>query len=270
MGRELRGGREACHKTIIRVAVEPPRHTAGSTRLGIPEWVSLEGDLGLFLHGAIDADEAAVRKDRFAGHLPVEEACLTHDRTVRGSERTRPVEVFPCGHTIFSSLEAWLSGTFCGVSNMHMPRYLDEFIYRVNRRWREGELFRFVLSRALRREPFPYSASRLSYSDRQVTTRITILPSEVPKIDFFLVGLFLLSVIKTFSLYLFVPEVVSRPDYQQAISSLLGGVRDPVLHPPWGYTLPPGYVGFGALAIRLLGSDGLYIAQSALHVLGIL
>ena len=38
-----------------------------------------------------------------------------------------------------------------------MPRYLDEFIYRFHRRWREGELFGFVLNRALRGEPFPYS-----------------------------------------------------------------------------------------------------------------
>ncbi len=37
-----------------------------------------------------------------------------------------------------------------------MPRYLDEFIYRFNRRWRETELFGFVLNRAVRGEPFPY------------------------------------------------------------------------------------------------------------------
>jgi hypothetical protein len=28
-----------------------------------------------------------------------------------------------------------------------MPRYLDEFAYRFNRRWREDELFGFVLGR---------------------------------------------------------------------------------------------------------------------------
>lgn len=51
----------------------------------------------------------------------------------------------------------WLLGTFRGVSKKHMPRYLDEFIYRFHRRWREGDLFGFVLNRALRGEPFPYS-----------------------------------------------------------------------------------------------------------------
>ena len=38
-----------------------------------------------------------------------------------------------------------------------MHRSLDEFIYRFNRRWRETELFGFVLRRAVRGEPFPYS-----------------------------------------------------------------------------------------------------------------
>ena len=43
------------------------------------------------------------------------------------------------------------------MSKKHIPRYLDEFVYRFNRRWRETELFGFVLNRAVRGEPFPYS-----------------------------------------------------------------------------------------------------------------
>jgi hypothetical protein len=34
--------------------------------------------------------------------------------------------------------------------------YLDEFGYRFDRRWREGELFGFVLSRAAQADPLPY------------------------------------------------------------------------------------------------------------------
>jgi hypothetical protein len=36
-------------------------------------------------------------------------------------------------------------------------RYLDEFVYRFNRRWRETEFFGFVLTRAVRGQPSPYS-----------------------------------------------------------------------------------------------------------------
>jgi hypothetical protein len=59
-------------------------------------------------------------------------------------------------HTIFSNLKAWIRGTFHGVSRKHLQRYLDEFVYRFDRRWKEEELFRFVLRRALAGEPLPY------------------------------------------------------------------------------------------------------------------
>ena len=42
------------------------------------------------------------------------------------------------------------------MSRKHLPRYLDEFVYRFNERWREGELFGHNLTRAL-------SAPTLSY-----------------------------------------------------------------------------------------------------------
>jgi hypothetical protein len=42
------------------------------------------------------------------------------------------------------------------VSRKHLQRYLDEFVYRFDRRWREGELFGFVLNRAANGDPLPY------------------------------------------------------------------------------------------------------------------
>ena len=59
-------------------------------------------------------------------------------------------------HIVFGNLKIWLRGAFHGVSGKHLQRYLDEFVYRFDRRWREGELFGFVLSRAARGEPCPY------------------------------------------------------------------------------------------------------------------
>ena len=37
-------------------------------------------------------------------------------------------------------------GTFHGVSPKHLPRYLQEFSYRFDRRARESELFFFILA----------------------------------------------------------------------------------------------------------------------------
>ncbi len=154
--RGLRGGREVGHKTIVGVAVEQRRYTAGSARLAVLEGVTFEDDIGPFLRGVIDAREAAVRTDGFASYLPLERVGIHHDRQVQGPDRARSTEILPWSHTIFSNLKAWLLGTFRGVSKKHMHRYLDEFIYRFNRRWRETELFGFVLNRAVRGDPFPY------------------------------------------------------------------------------------------------------------------
>ena len=38
-----------------------------------------------------------------------------------------------------------------------MPRYLDEFTYRLNQRWDELHLFRSIVSRALVSPPLPYA-----------------------------------------------------------------------------------------------------------------
>lgn len=36
------------------------------------------------------------------------------------------------------------------------PRYLQEFVYRFNRRWQQQNLFDFVLTAAAQTEPMPY------------------------------------------------------------------------------------------------------------------
>ncbi len=117
--RGLRGGREVGHKTIVGVAVEQRRHTAGSARLVVLEGISFEDDLGPFLRGAIDAHEAAIRTDGYAGYRPLAELGIVHDRQVQGPDRSRCSEILPWSHTIFSNLKAWLVWTFRGVSRKH-------------------------------------------------------------------------------------------------------------------------------------------------------
>ena len=66
------------------------------------------------------------------------------------------MKLFPWSHAVFSNLKSWLRGTFHGVSPKHLTRYLDEFTYRFNERWRDEELFDRVLGCAVRAEPLPY------------------------------------------------------------------------------------------------------------------
>lgn len=55
-------------------------------------------------------------------------------------------------HTLFSNLKTWLVGIFHGVSRKHLPRYIDEFIFRLNRRNLGPPLFDRLISRFLQGE----------------------------------------------------------------------------------------------------------------------
>ncbi len=154
--RGRRGGREVLNKSIVAVAVEHRRHHAGRARLAVLQGVSFEEDLGPFIQGAVDARRAKVRTDGFPAYFRLKAEGIRHDRKVQGSDRARSMKILPWSHTVFGNLKTWLRGTFHGVSPKHLPRYLDEFVYRFDRRWREGELFGFVLERAAHAAPLPY------------------------------------------------------------------------------------------------------------------
>ena len=57
--------------------------------------------------------------------------------------------MLPWAYTVFGNLETWLRGTFHGVSPKYLERYLDEFVFRINRRWKEKELFIRTLNRSI-------------------------------------------------------------------------------------------------------------------------
>ena len=156
-GRERgrRGGREVLHKSIVAVAVEQREHTAGRVRLSVVEGIGFE-DLGPFVGGVVDASRTTARTDGLKSYCGLEAMGIRHDRQVQGPDRTHSTKILPWSHTVFGNLKTWLRGTFHGVSRKHLQRYLDEFVYRFDRRWREGELFGFVLNRAAHGDPLPY------------------------------------------------------------------------------------------------------------------
>ena len=64
--------------------------------------------------------------------------------------------MLPWVHTIFSNLKTWLRGTYHGVSKKHLDRYLQEFVYRFNRRRDANALFEHVIGAAATSEPLTY------------------------------------------------------------------------------------------------------------------
>ncbi|ORU94616.1 MAG: hypothetical protein A6F70_09425 [Cycloclasticus sp. symbiont of Bathymodiolus heckerae] len=58
----------------------------------------------------------------------------------------------PMIHIVFGNLDAWLLGTNHGVSSKHLQGYLDEFVFRFNRRFWPMLAFDSVLKIAARTE----------------------------------------------------------------------------------------------------------------------
>jgi hypothetical protein len=69
----------------------------------------------------------------------------------------RAAEILPWVHTIFSNLKTWLRGTYHGVSKKHLDRYMQEFVYRLDRRRVEHTLFEQVIQAATAAPPLTYA-----------------------------------------------------------------------------------------------------------------
>lgn len=59
-------------------------------------------------------------------------------------------------HVAISNAKAFIAGTFHGLDDKHLQRYLDEFCYRFNRRFREDELFDRLLLACTAAPPSTY------------------------------------------------------------------------------------------------------------------
>jgi hypothetical protein len=61
--------------------------------------------------------------------------------------------LLPRVHRTFSNLRTWLKGTRHGVSAKHLPHYVDEFVFRFNRRRTPMAAFRSLLGPSSRHPP---------------------------------------------------------------------------------------------------------------------
>ena len=112
-------------------------------------------DWGRDRRRATRADETTVFTDAWGSYKTLGKLRIDHCPR-KGGHGRQALDILPRAHTVFGNLKTWLRGTFHGVSPKHLQRCLDEFSYRFDRRWREGELFGFVLRRVAAGQPLPY------------------------------------------------------------------------------------------------------------------
>jgi len=122
---------------------------------------------------------ATVITDAWQGYQGLEKKGYAHDSRSQRAAAARgedPGELLPAVHRIASLAKRWLLGTHQGaVDSAHLPSYLNEFVFRFNRRRSRsrGMLFYRVLELAAAHEP-------VRYQDLVVTRRPKAVPPTPP------------------------------------------------------------------------------------------
>jgi hypothetical protein len=158
-GKQGRGSTAAKHKSLMIGAVEVLTYEdkkgkrcerASRLRLSI---LKDAGEISIrdFLMRNIQAG-ATLRTDGWRGYSDAALVGYKHRvRIVRTPERAH--KVAPHIHRVFSNLKAWLNGTHHGVQPKYLQSYLDEFVFRFNRRKTPMAAFQTLLGISANKAP---------------------------------------------------------------------------------------------------------------------
>lgn len=160
-GKKGRGVRAAENKTLIAGAVEVIRfknkkgkweEKAGRLRLETIHTAS-EVVIGKFLRDNVTVG-STVRSDGWRGYSEKAMCDYRHVRQVQGSPE-RAKELAPHIHRVFSNLKSWLVGIHHGVDPKYLQSYLDEYVFRFNRRGKPMAAFQTLLGITTSKKPLP-------------------------------------------------------------------------------------------------------------------
>jgi len=148
-----KGGRQRGKKVLVGVAVEVRGRGSGRLRLQVLDDASADS-----LHGFVKVTTAAgsiVHTDGWQGYAGLTK--LGYEHRPRSQRAAAPGEqLLPRAHRAVSNLKAWMHGTHRDVSDEHLPVYLDEYVFRHNRRHTPMAAFQTLLGLAGRQPPTTY------------------------------------------------------------------------------------------------------------------
>lgn len=149
-------GRGALGKTLVAGAVEVTEHGWGRARLAVLEDASAKS-LQAFIQANVAAGSTVVT-DAWTSY-PSALAGYVHDRVNISASGKPAHESLPAVHRLFALVKRTIEGTYQGSgSPQHLPQYLDEFVFRFNRRHasHRGLVFMRLLERAVGSQPIAY------------------------------------------------------------------------------------------------------------------
>jgi hypothetical protein len=144
------GGRSRQGKMLLAGAVEIDGDGPGRIRLG-----KIENFSAASLHGFVAANVAqgaTIKTDGWAAYPGA--PGVDHDPHVVGAMAAHVV--LPWTHRVFSNLKTWALGVYHGLRDKHLQSYLDEFVFRFNRRRSRHAAFSSLFTIALAAKPVTY------------------------------------------------------------------------------------------------------------------
>lgn len=138
-GKIGRGAAQAAHKSLVLGAVEinsyqnkkgKVRERAGRVRLQVVGHASA-ATIKRFLKNNV-MNGSSIRTDGWKGYSKNALIDYKHDMHIQGESKAH--QLAPHIHRVFSNLKTWLKGTHHGVEPKYLQGYLDEFVFRFNRR----------------------------------------------------------------------------------------------------------------------------------------
>jgi transposase-like protein len=155
--RQLKGRKAA----LVLAAVEKRGRASGRARLAvIPDFKG--ATLIAFLKQNV-APGSTVYTDGLKSFTRLEKAGLKHvprSQPLRIELRKGAKSVVPLADRAIGNLQQWLTGTYHGVSRDQLQVYLDEFVFRHNRRRQPMAAFQTLLGLSTGRKPTTYKQIR--------------------------------------------------------------------------------------------------------------
>ena len=150
-GRRLGEGGAWLVLAVERIVVKgkgerPPYRASGSARAAVTTDCKAE-TLMNFIEANIKVG-ALVTSDAFPSYQRLPAGGFDHWPVVVNTPATADIAL-PKTHLFFSNFKAWLIGTFHGVTGRYLPRYVNEFLYRFNRRRHDESIFGYLARRTM-------------------------------------------------------------------------------------------------------------------------
>lgn len=101
---------------------------------------------------------STIRTDGWQGYKDLPEMGYIHNQLVLGGDPDKAESHLPMIHLVFSNLKTWIIGTHHGrIEPHHLQAYLNEYVFRFNRRFYPMTAFNSVLSLAAHAMPPTYA-----------------------------------------------------------------------------------------------------------------